>query len=86
MAAGGGEGGGRGKGGGRYSAAFSAVDAASGTRRSTSSMIEIGAGEGMMTMNQSLHRLVRRNIITTTEAFKHTSDPDGLRRLMEKSS
>ncbi|HOE65108.1 MAG TPA: type IV pilus twitching motility protein PilT [Candidatus Hydrogenedentes bacterium] len=50
------------------------------------SMIEIGAGEGMMTMNQSLHRLVRRNIITTTEAFKHTSDPDGLRRLMEKSS
>ncbi|MCL4694528.1 MAG: PilT/PilU family type 4a pilus ATPase, partial [Candidatus Hydrogenedentes bacterium] len=28
------------------------------------SMIEIGAGEGMMTMNQSLYRLMRRNVIT----------------------
>ncbi len=48
------------------------------------SMIEIGAGEGMMTMNQSLYRLMRRNVITVDMAFKRTSDPEGLRRLMEK--
>lgn len=48
------------------------------------SMIEIGAGEGMMTMNQSLYRLMRRNVITTDMAFKRTSDPEGLRRLLEK--
>ena len=48
------------------------------------SMIEIGAGEGMMTMNQSLYRLMRRNIITSDMAFKRSADPEGLRRLMEK--
>ncbi|MCP4644150.1 MAG: type IV pilus twitching motility protein PilT [bacterium] len=48
------------------------------------SMIEIGAGEGMMTMNQSLFRLVRRNAITREMAFKRSSDPEGLSRLMEK--
>ncbi|MCC6697514.1 MAG: PilT/PilU family type 4a pilus ATPase [Candidatus Hydrogenedentes bacterium] len=48
------------------------------------SMIEIGAGEGMMTMNQSLYRLMRRNVITSDMAFKRSSDPEGLRRLMEK--
>ncbi len=48
------------------------------------SMIEIGAGEGMMTMNQSLYRLARRNVITMAEAFKRSSDPEGLRRLVEK--
>lgn len=48
------------------------------------SMIEIGAGEGMMTMNQSLYRLMRRNVITSDLAFKRSSDPEGLRRLMEK--
>lgn len=47
-------------------------------------MIEIGAGEGMMTMNQSLYRLMRRNVITSDMAFKRSSDPEGLRRLMEK--
>jgi twitching motility protein PilT len=49
------------------------------------SMIEIGAGEGMMTMNQSLFRLARRNIISIEMAFKRSNDPEGLRRLMEKA-
>ncbi|MCC6152547.1 MAG: type IV pilus twitching motility protein PilT [Candidatus Hydrogenedentes bacterium] len=48
------------------------------------SMIEIGTGEGMMTMNQSLFRLVKRNAITMDMAFKRSSDPEGLRRLLEK--
>lgn len=48
------------------------------------SMIEIGASEGMMTMNQSLYRLMRRNVITSDMAFKRSADPEGLRRLMEK--
>ncbi|MBI5091187.1 MAG: type IV pilus twitching motility protein PilT [Candidatus Hydrogenedentes bacterium] len=48
------------------------------------SMIEIGAGDGMITMNQSLYRLMRRGVISTEVAFKRSSDPEGLRRLMEK--
>ncbi len=48
------------------------------------SMIEIGAGEGMMTMNQSLYRLMRRNVISHDLAFKRSTDPEGLRRLLEK--
>ena len=48
------------------------------------SMIEIGKGEGMMTMNQSLYRLMRRGIITTDMAFKRTGDPEGLQNLVEK--
>lgn len=48
------------------------------------SMIEIGTSEGMMTMNQSLFRLVRRNIISLEMAFKRSSDPEGLQRLVEK--
>lgn len=48
------------------------------------SMIEIGAGEGMMTMNQSLYRLLRRNVISLDIAMKRSSDPEGLQRLIEK--
>jgi twitching motility protein PilT len=48
------------------------------------SMIEIGAGDGMMTMNQSLYRLMRRGIITTDMAFKRSGDPEGFQRLLEK--
>lgn len=48
------------------------------------SMIEIGKGEGMMTMNQSLYRLMRRGIITPDMAFKRTMDPEGLQNLVEK--
>jgi twitching motility protein PilT len=48
------------------------------------SMIEIGAGDGMMTMNQSLYRLMRRGIISTDMAFKRSSNPEGFQRLLEK--
>ena len=48
------------------------------------SMIEIGKGDGMTTMNQSLYRLMRRGIITTDMAFKRSSDPEGLQHLVEK--
>jgi twitching motility protein PilT len=48
------------------------------------SMIEIGTGEGMMSMNQSLYRLMRRNVISMDMAFKRTGDPDGLQRLVER--
>lgn len=48
------------------------------------SMIEIGVGEGMMTMNQSLYRLQRRNIITLDMAMKRSMNPEGLERLLEK--
>ncbi len=50
------------------------------------SMIEIGASEGMMTMNQSLYRLYRRNIINLETAMKRSSNPEGLQRLIEKGS
>ncbi len=48
------------------------------------SMIEIGKGEGMMTMNQSLYRLMRRGVITTEMAFKRSYNPEGLQNLVEK--
>ena len=50
------------------------------------SMIEIGKGEGMMTMNQSLYRLLRRGMITTDMAFKRSSNPEGLQNLISKGS
>ncbi|HIJ66322.1 MAG TPA: type IV pilus twitching motility protein PilT [Candidatus Hydrogenedentes bacterium] len=49
------------------------------------SMIEIGQAEGMMTMNQSLYRLARRNIISKEMALKRTTDLEGLQRLFEKA-
>lgn len=48
------------------------------------SMIEIGRSEGMMTMNQSLYRLMRRGVITMDMAFKRSSNPEGLQKLVEK--
>ena len=48
------------------------------------SMIEIGTGEGMMTMNQSLYRLARRGLITPDLAMKRSPNVEGLQRLMEK--
>ncbi len=48
------------------------------------SMIEIGSGDGMMTMNQSLYRLVRRSVITLETAFRSSHDPEGLQRLLER--
>lgn len=49
------------------------------------SMIEIGAGEGMMTMNQSLYRLARRGVISYDLAMKRSPNPEGLQRLFEKA-
>lgn len=48
------------------------------------SMIEIGKGEGMMTMNQSLYRLYRRGLITKDLAFKRSPNPEGLLNLIER--
>jgi len=48
------------------------------------SMIEIGTGEGMMTMNQSLYRLTRRGAISMDMAMKRSPNPEGLHRLFEK--
>jgi len=48
------------------------------------SMIEIGSGEGMMTMNQSLYRLTRRGLLTRDMAMKRSSNPEGLQRLLDK--
>lgn len=48
------------------------------------SMIEIGKAEGMMTMNQSLYRLLRRGLISVDMAFKRSSNPEGLQNLINK--
>jgi len=48
------------------------------------SMIEIGTGEGMMTMNQSLYRLARRGAISMDLAMQRSPNPEGLQRLVEK--
>ncbi|NLO32000.1 MAG: type IV pilus twitching motility protein PilT [Candidatus Hydrogenedentes bacterium] len=50
------------------------------------SMIEIGKGEGMMTMNQSLYRLLRRGVISTDMAFKRSMNPEGLPSLINKAN
>lgn len=50
------------------------------------SMIEIGAGEGMMTMNQSLYRLYKRNIVTLDMAMKRSSNQEGLQNLIDKGA
>ena len=50
------------------------------------SMIEIGKGEGMITMNQSLYRLLRRGIITVDMAFKRSLNPEGLQNLINKGN
>jgi twitching motility protein PilT len=50
------------------------------------SMIEIGTGEGMMTMNQSLYRLYRRNIISLDVAIKRSNNPEGLQNLIDKGA
>lgn len=48
------------------------------------SMIEIAAADGMMTMNQSLYRLFKRNIISLDMALKRSSHPEGLQNLIDK--
>jgi len=50
------------------------------------SMIEIGTGEGMISMNQSLYRLARRGLISSELAMERSPNPEGLQRLMEKGT
>ncbi len=50
------------------------------------SMIEISSGEGMITMNQSLYRLIKRNIIAQDVAMKRSSNPEGLQQLIDKGA
>ena len=50
------------------------------------SMIEIGSGEGMMTMNQSLLSLYQRNTITLDMAMKRSSNQEGLQSLIDKAA
>jgi twitching motility protein PilT len=48
------------------------------------SAISTSVALGMMTMNQSLYHLYKRNLISREQAFKRSSNPDDLKRLMEK--
>ncbi|MDP8216324.1 MAG: type IV pilus twitching motility protein PilT [Candidatus Kaelpia imicola] len=46
------------------------------------SVLQMGKGEGMMTMNQSLIELHRKNLITREEAIKRSPNPEELRRIV----
>jgi twitching motility protein PilT len=50
------------------------------------SIIQTGGRFGMKTMNQALFDLYRQHQITYDEALSHSSDPEDLKRLMQKSS
>jgi twitching motility protein PilT len=50
------------------------------------SIIEISSGEGMMTMNQSLYRLLRRGVISYDVAIKRSGNPEGLQQLIDKGA
>jgi len=50
------------------------------------SQIQTGGAIGMRTMNQSLFELYRSNIITYEEAITHTTDPDDLKRVFQRSA
>jgi twitching motility protein PilT len=46
------------------------------------SVLQMGKSEGMVTMNQSLIELHRKNIISRDEAIKRSANPEELRRIM----
>ncbi len=48
------------------------------------SIIEISTGEGMMTMNQSLYRLLKRGIINYDVAITRSGNAEGLQQLIDK--
>jgi twitching motility protein PilT len=48
------------------------------------SVIQTGGRQGMMTMNQALHDLYKIHQITYDDALSRTSDPDDLKRLMQR--
>jgi len=47
--------------------------------------IQTGARFGMQTMNQALYDLYRKRLISYQEAMDNTTDPDDLKRLMQKT-
>ena len=48
------------------------------------SQMQVGqAGSGMQTMNQALHSIYQRRLITLEEAMAHSSDTDELRAMLE---
>jgi len=49
------------------------------------SIIQTGGKLGMRTMNQSLHELCRRNLITYEEALAHSGDIEDLKRTFARS-
>jgi twitching motility protein PilT len=48
------------------------------------SIIQTGGRFGMRTMNQSLFDLYRTHLITYDECMSYSSDPEELKRLMQK--
>jgi twitching motility protein PilT len=51
------------------------------------SQMQMGqSGSGMQTMNQSLHDLLSRGMISSEDAFAHTNDPEELRSMIEGRS
>ncbi|MBI5367341.1 MAG: type IV pilus twitching motility protein PilT [Planctomycetes bacterium] len=50
------------------------------------SLIQIGAKEGMKTMNQSLYELYKAGQITYDDAIGHSSDVDDLKRTFQKGA
>jgi len=47
--------------------------------------IQTGARFGMQTMNQAIYDLYRKRLISYQEAMDNTTDPDDLKRLMQKT-
>jgi twitching motility protein PilT len=50
------------------------------------SIIEISTAEGMMTMNQSLYRLLKRGVISYDIAIKRSGNPEALQALIDKGA
>ena len=50
------------------------------------SIIQTGGRFGMRTMNQSLHDLYRTHQVTYDEAMSYSSDPEDLKRIMQKTT
>ncbi|MBN2187128.1 MAG: PilT/PilU family type 4a pilus ATPase [Dehalococcoidia bacterium] len=51
-----------------------------------SSSIEVGSQEGMQTLDQALADLVRRNVVSSQEAMKNSSNPAKLQQLLQLQS
>lgn len=49
------------------------------------SIMQTGGKYGMQTMNQSLYELYRKKYITYDDALSHSTEPDDLKRLMQKT-